>query len=490
MVAQEDIARSVRGSVLIVADDRDAAEPMTSELRRRGFEVTVSNLAEDGIQRILTSDVDAVLVDLRVPGHSGPELNARLVRERPDIPLIVVNNQPSYEAIVAATRAGAWDVVQRPLSPEALTLAVDRAIRHRQLCAEVLRLHRALRHSDHVDPVVGESPGFRQLWESLERAGESDAPVLLVGESGTGKALAARTLHQRSPRARGPFIAVNCAAWPEGQLERELFGQSSGAMFTDGGAARPGQFLRAEGGTLFLDEIGELPLGLQPKLLRALQTRRVRPVGADSELPVNVRIFAASSQSLESLVRAGRFREELLFRLNVTSFELPPLRARGKDVLLLAQRFIEQQAARTGKAVTALSPAAAERLMSWHWPGNVRELYNCIERAVTVTTSEQLTVEDLPERIRKHRGWQVLTSSAPMDALVPIAELERRYILHVLEVVGGSRTLAAKTLGMDRKTLYRRLEQYGIPPEHSRRNEHARTVDLNVRRDTPSSSGA
>ncbi|MGA9525954.1 MAG: sigma-54 dependent transcriptional regulator [Myxococcaceae bacterium] len=489
MVAQEDIARPARGSVLIFSDDRDAAESMSSELRRRGFEVAVSTLAEDGIRRDLTSDVDAVLVDFRVPGPNGAELNARLVREHPDVPLIMVNNQPSYEASVAATRAGAWDVVQRPLSPEALTLAVDRAIRHRQLCAELTRLRRALRHSDHLDEVVGESPEFRQFWASLERAGESDATVLLMGESGTGKELAARALHQRSPRAQGPFITVNCAAWPEGQLERELFGQSSGTMFTDGGSARAGQFLRAEGGTLFLDEIGELPLGLQPKLLRAMQTRRVRPVGSDTELPFNVRILAASSQSLEILSRVGRFREELLYRLNVTSFELPPLRARGKDVLLLALRFIQQQAARTGKDVTALSPAAAERMLSWHWPGNVRELHNCIERAVTVATSEQIAVEDLPERIRNHRGWQVLTSNAPMDALVPIAELERRYILHVLEVVGGSRTLAAKTLGMDRKTLYRRLEQYGVPPEHSRRNEHARTVDLNVRRDTPTSSG-
>jgi DNA-binding NtrC family response regulator len=332
---------------------------------------------------------------------------------------------------------------------------------------EVKRLRREPHKTLAADEVIGESPALRQVYELIAQVADSDAPVLITGESGTGKELAARELHRRSRRAQGSFVTINCAGMPEALLDAELFGQARRAA--PDGSAHPGLFQHAEGGSVLLEEIGELPPALQSKLLRALQERRIRAVGGDTDVPFSARVIAATHHDLQEMVRAGRFREDLFYRLNVIALELPPLRARGKDVLLLAQRLIEQLAARAGKEVVGLTPAAAERLLTYDWPGNIRELRNCIERAVALTTFDQITVEDLPERIRSYRSWQMLTSRAGRGELVPIAELERRYILHVLEVVGGSRTLAARTLGMDRKTLYRRLEQYGVHSDHPRR---------------------
>jgi two-component system response regulator HydG len=283
--------------------------------------------------------------------------------------------------------------------------------------------------------------------------------VLITGETGTGKEVVARALHRRGRRRERPFVAVNCAAMPEPLLESELFGHARGA-FTDARTARTGLFVQAHGGTLFLDEIADLPLGLQPKLLRALQERTVRPVGADAVVPFDVRLVTATNRDLESAVEERRFREDLYFRINVIHIELPPLRARGSDVLLLAQHYVDHYAARSGKRVTGLSPAAAERLLTYAWPGNVRELQNCVERAVALTQYERIAVDDLPEKIRSYRRSHVLVASDDPSELVPMEEVERRYVLRVIEAVGGNKTLAARILGFDRKTLYRKLERY------------------------------
>jgi DNA-binding NtrC family response regulator len=242
-------------------------------------------------------------------------------------------------------------------------------------------------------------------------------------------------------------------------LESELFGHTRGA-FTDARAARKGLFLEAEAGTLFLDEIGDLPIALQPKLLRALEEQRIRPLGADQEVPFDVRVIAATNRDLESAVDEGRFREDLFFRINVIKVELPPLRARGTDILLLAEHFLKQFAARSGKPQVGISTAVAEKLLAYSWPGNVRELRNAIERASALRNYEKLAVEDLPERIRAYRRSQVVLGGDDPTELVPMEEVERRYILHVLEAVGGNRTLAARALGLDRKTLYRKLLGY------------------------------
>jgi two-component system response regulator HydG len=274
----------------------------------------------------------------------------------------------------------------------------------------------------------------------------------------------ANALHRRGKRRNGPFVAINCAAMPEALLESELFGHARGA-FTDARTARTGLFVEADGGTLLLDEIGDLPLALQPKLLRALQERVVRPVGGSEEIPFDVRLIATTHRDLDTAVEEGRFREDLYFRINVIHIAIPPLRARGTDVLLLAQHFLAHYAAQTGKRVTGLSPAAAERLMAYGWPGNVRELRNCIERAVALTQYEQIVVDDLPEKIQAYRRSHVLVASDDPPELVSLEEVERRYVSRVMEAVGGNKTLAAQVLGIGRKTLYRKLEQFGAADE-------------------------
>jgi transcriptional regulator with PAS, ATPase and Fis domain len=319
-------------------------------------------------------------------------------------------------------------------------------------------LREALGQEVEAGGLVGQSTALRQAYTLIDRVADVDTTVLITGESGTGKEVAARALHTRGRRRTGPFVAINCAAMPEQLLESELFGHLKGA-FTDARAGRTGLFVQANAGTLFLDEVGELPLGLQPKLLRALQERKVRLLGSNEEVEFDARIVAATNRDLELAVEEGRFREDLYYRLNVINLELPPLRARGNDVLLLSQHFIEHFAARTGKRVLGLSPAAAQRLLAYSWPGNVRELQNCIERAVALTSFEQLTVEDLPERVRSYTAPQTLPEVSDMSELVTLEEVERRYIHRVLEAVGGSRTLAARILGVDRKTLYRKLHR-------------------------------
>ena len=282
----------------------------------------------------------------------------------------------------------------------------------------------------------------------------------MSGESGTGKELVARALHRRSKRSAGPFVAINCAAMPEQLLESELFGHTKGA-FTDARSARPGLFVQAKGGTIFLDEIGDMPVGLQPKLLRALQERTVRPVGGDTETPIDVRVVAASNRDLETAIEERKFREDLYYRINVIHVELPPLRARGADVILLATHYLQHFAVQSQKDVRSLDSEAAEKLSAYAWPGNVRELANCMERAVALTRNESIGIADLPEKIRSYRTSHVLVAATDPTELVPMEEVEKRYILRVLEAVGGNKTLAAQVLGLDRKTLYRKLDRYG-----------------------------
>jgi two-component system response regulator HydG len=282
---------------------------------------------------------------------------------------------------------------------------------------------------------------------------------MIHGETGTGKELVARAIHQRSRRRDGPFVAINCAAVPHSLLESELFGHARGA-FTDAKAQRTGLFVQAQGGTLFLDEIGELPLDVQPKLLRALQERKVRPVGENREIPFDARIVAATNRDLENEVRERRFREDLYYRINVVKIDVPPLRARGADTLHLAQHFLEQFAARSGKPPLRLSERAAERLMAYEWPGNVRELENTIEHAVALARFDQITVEDLPEKLRGYLAGTFVAAANDPTEIVTMDELERRYLLRVFKLVGNNKSRAAEVLGIDRRTMYRKLERY------------------------------
>ena len=446
--------------VLLVDDEQVMCDMLATTLGRRGFDVQTTTSPAQALVMAAQEDYGVVVTDLQMPGADGIELCTRLAANRPDLPVIVLTSFGSFETAVAAIRAGAYDFLTKPVEIDTVVLALDRALQHRELREEVRRLRNAVRETQHLGEIVGASPVMKQMFDLVQRVAQTDASVLITGESGSGKEMVAQALHQRGRRQRGPFVAVNCAAMPETLLESELFGHVRGA-FTDAKAPRPGLFVQAHGGTLFLDEIGEMPLGLQPKMLRALQQRTVRPVGGESEVPFDVHLVAATNVDLEAAIEAGRFREDLFFRINVITVDVPPLRRRGNDVLMLAQRFVEEFAALNAKRVVGLTSPAAERLLAYGWPGNVRELRNCIERAVALTQFEQITLADLPEKIQAARRSQVVLAADDPADFVPLEEVERRYILRVLEASSGNKASAARILGLDRKTLYRKLERWG-----------------------------
>jgi two-component system response regulator HydG len=447
--------------VLVVDDERDMCELLEVGLRKRGYHVTWRTDGEDAFQLLGAQDFDAVITDLNMKRMGGIDLCARVVANRPDLPVLVLTAFGSLETAVAAMRAGAYDFVTKPVELDALSMSLRRALDTRALRAEVRRLKQVVADTRRFDEMIGASAAMQEVFALIDQVSETDATVLITGESGTGKEMVARALHKRSKRAAGSFVAINCAAMPESLLESELFGHAKGA-FTDAKAARPGLFAQASGGTLFLDEIGEMSMALQPKLLRALQERKVRPVGGETEVDFDVRLVAATNRDLEEMVENKSFREDLFYRINVIHAPLPPLRARGGDVLVLAQHFIQHYATVFDKKVTGLSSAAAERIIAYAWPGNVRELQNCVERAVALARFEEVAVEDLPEKIRAYSKSHVVVATDDPSDLVPLEEVEKRYILRVLEAHGGNRTEAAKTLGLDRKTLYRKLLRWGV----------------------------
>jgi two-component system response regulator HydG len=449
------------GRVLVVDDDRSLCDTLADALGKRGFWVECRTTPGEALEVLRGADWDVVVTDLRMGAASGLDLCARVVAEWPDIPVIVVTAFGTLDTAIGAIRAGAYDFITKPIEIDALAVGIERAIERRRLRVEVGQLRRAVgTMSGRFGKLLGASDAMRSVYDLLERIVDSSATVLVTGESGTGKEVVARALHDCGPRRSKPFVAVNCSAVPEALLESELFGHARGA-FTDARAPRTGLFVQANAGTLLLDEIGDMPLALQPKLLRALQERTLRPVGGDTEVPFDVRIVATTNRDLRALIDDNRFREDLYFRINVIHVALPPLRARGGDVLLLAQHFIDVHAARAGKTVTGISPAAAERLLAYPWPGNVRELQNSIERAIALTRRSEIQVEDLPETVRSFERSHVLVAADDPSELVALAEVERRYVLRVVEAAGGNKSLAAQILGITRKTLYRKLGEYG-----------------------------
>ncbi|HEX7600176.1 MAG TPA: sigma-54 dependent transcriptional regulator [Polyangiaceae bacterium] len=441
----------------MVDDELDTCELMQATLERLGYAVTFTTSASAALDKVAAEEFDVVLTDLGMAEMDGLNLCERILGTRPDMPIIVVTGEASMDRAIAALRAGAYDFITKPADPALLAHGVARAVQNRRLNQEVKRLREAAgaRNAD----MVGESSAMRRVYDLIDRVAESDTSLLIHGETGTGKELIARAVHARSRRKNGPFVALNCAAVPAALLESELFGHAKGA-FTDAKNKRTGLLLQANGGTLLLDEIGELPLEMQPKLLRALQERKVRPVGADSEVPYDARIITATNRDLEYEVFQKRFREDLFYRINVVKLDLPPLRDRGGDVLKLAQHFLVKFSSTAGKEVLTLSESAAEKLMNYQWPGNVRELENCMERAVALARFDHVTVEDLPEKIRAYKAGRFVVSADDPSEVVTLDEVERRYILRVLAIVGGNKVQASAMLGLDRRTLYRKLERY------------------------------
>lgn len=450
--------------VLIVEDEEELCRLLELELQGRGFTVSWATTVDAALPRVLSESFDVVLTDLNLPKKSGLELCTSIASARSEVPVVVMTAFGSLDTAIAAIRAGAYDFVVKPLDMDALEVALRRAAEHRSLRAEVRQLRAAFTEAGQLDDLIGQSEPMRRLFELVSRVAVSDASVLIHGESGSGKEGVARALHRRSRRAAGPFVALNCAAVPDSLLESELFGHVKGA-FTDARADKPGLFLEANGGSLFLDEISDLSPTLQPKLLRALQERSVRAVGGAHERPFDVRLIAATHRDLDEEVKAGRFRSDLLYRIQVVHLAVPPLRERGNDIVLLAEHFLEQFARRAGQTVPALSNEAAERLRDYPWPGNVRELQNCMERAIALLTGRVVAPDDLPERIREFRGVPSIPTPVAEAELLPLDELERRHILRALDILGGNKTQAARVLGLDRRTLYRKLAQYGVLAE-------------------------
>jgi two-component system response regulator HydG len=445
------------GRILVVDDDENDCELLKLALSRLGVEVVALTSASEALDRVANEEFDVVLTDVGMEEMGGLELCRRILGTRPDVVVVVVTGQSSLETAVAALRSGAFDFLSKPLDAKLLGVSLARALQHRQLLDELKRL-RTVEPAASRGELIGESAAMRRVYDLIERIGASEPSVLVSGESGTGKELVARAIHDASERASGPFVALNCAAVPPALIESELFGHAKGA-FTDAKAPRAGLFARARGGTLFLDEIGDMPLDMQPKLLRALQERRVRPVGADEEVDFDARLIAATNRDLDTEVHEKRFREDLYYRINVVSIELPPLRERGQDILLLARHFLAKHQSQSERPPLALSPPVAEKLLSYDWPGNVRELENSIERMVALARFDQLTVEDLPEKIRQYQPDRFLLAADHAEEILPLDEVERRYIRRVLKLVDGNKTRAAKLLGIDRRTLYRKAEE-------------------------------
>jgi two-component system response regulator HydG len=445
--------------ILVIDDDQSMCELIQDSLQRNGWEVTWRLRGDEGLELVREQTFDVVITDVNLEQMNGLDLCRNLTENRPDTPVIVITAFGNMSSAIAAIRAGAYDFINKPIDMAQLSHVIDRAVQHRHLREEVKRLREASEISPGKGGLQGESRAMLKVYDLIRRVASTDTTVLLTGESGTGKELVARALHTESARSQMPFVAINCAAVPGSLLESELFGHVKGA-FTDAKATRKGMFEQASGGTLLLDEIGEMPLDMQPKLLRVLQERQVRPVGGNTVAPVDARIIAATNRDLEGDVEAERFREDLYYRLNVVQIHVPPLRARGNDVLLLAQHFVRKFAERMGKGVTGISSEAAKKLLEYDWPGNVRQLENSMERAVTLTRFEQITVEDLPERISRYESSRLTIADVDSEHILTLDELEKRYIERVLKAAQGNKTQAAKLLGVDRRTLYRKLERY------------------------------
>ncbi|HEX3855186.1 MAG TPA: sigma-54 dependent transcriptional regulator [Polyangiaceae bacterium] len=430
-------------------------------LRGEGLEAAIASNIVQAAMAAETFDPQVVLTDLNMAGGTGIELCHRFADSWPDVPIIVVTAFGSMAAAIEAMRAGAYDFITKPFDIEALVLVVGRAVQHHALKGEIKRLRAAVGQAGWGDDILGQSAPVLEMRSVLERVSNTEATVLVTGETGTGKEVAARVIHQRSRRKSGPFVTVKCSALQEPLLESELFGHVKGA-FSEARSERSGAFIDANKGTLFLDEVREMPLATQAKLIHALEERRVRPLGGNSAIPFDTRIVAATNQDLEQAVQEGEFREDLFYHLSVVHVAIPPLRSRGSDILLLAQHFLLQFAHQSNLAVVGISESAAQRLLAYSWPGNIPELRNAIERGVALTRFDHIRAEDLPERIRLFEPRHVLVAGDDLEELVSLQEVEKRYVLKVLQAAAGNKSLAAQTLGVSRRTLYRKLGEYGL----------------------------
>ncbi len=439
-------------TVLVVDDERSNVESLEKIFVREGLRVLVAYDAKHALEQVRTHRVHVLLTDLMMPGTTGLELLRAIKQVSPEVEVVLMTAFGSVEAAVSAMREGAYDFVEKPLKRMTIVKSVRKAAERGRLVAENRSLKDEIKLLTRRE-IVGSSAALRHVLDVAAQAAPSLATVLVLGESGTGKELLARHIHDKSARATGPFVAVNCAAIPETILESELFGHERGA-FTGAVGKKEGRFARAAGGTLFLDEIGELSPQVQVKLLRVLQEGEYEPVGGDT-VKADVRIVAATNRDLLAEVQAGRFREDLFYRLNVIAVTAPPLRARREDIPLLVDHFVGMYCKKNGKPRLDVHRAALERLMDYEWPGNVRELENVIERAVVLSRGASLTEHDLPEHIARA---QAAPRALEFPIGTPLGEIELRVIKETLKHTKGDKSLAAQLLGISTRTIYRKLD--------------------------------
>ena len=431
-------------------------------LRKQGFKTDRAASGEEALNKLGAFDPDYVIADVRMPGMSGIDLCKAITERASDATVIVMSAFGSIDLALEAMKAGAYDYIAKPFKQEEVVLALRKAQERRSLRRENEALRKAAAHKGRFESLLGQSPAIKRVFSLIDKAASFQTTVLIQGESGTGKELVAKALHDRSSRNARPFVAINCGAIPSGLLESELFGHRRGA-FTDAVSDKLGIFEQAHHGTLLLDEIGELPLNLQVKLLRVLQEGKVRPLGAESDLVVDVRVIAATMKRLEDEVEKGRFREDLFYRLNVLTVEVPPLRDRKDDIPLLVDHFVKRANDKLGTAVQGVQQRALKLLLEYPWPGNVRELENMIERACVLAESEKLSPRDFPDKLHEaHDPIASVLASGELSIKKTTRHIEQTHIRRALEETEGNRTAAAKLLEISHRALLYKLKDYGI----------------------------
>jgi two-component system, NtrC family, response regulator HydG len=450
--------------ILIVDDDPGHLTTLKTIIRSWGYDVSTGDDGEIAVARVKSEHVDLVLMDVRMAKMSGIEALEEIKDYNPSIPVIIMTAYSSVDTAVDALKSGAYDYLIKPLDFEVLKLTIDRACEHAGLKEENKLLRMQLNTDLEITNIIGKSPAMKELMAMLAMVAPSEATVMITGASGTGKELIARSIHFNSPRKDKPLVVVNCAAITETLLESELFGHEKGS-FTGADKRREGRFMQANYGTVFLDEIGETSAAMQAKLLRVLQEKEIQRVGGEEILKVDVRIVAATNRDLEAEVAAGRFREDLFYRLNVMAINIPQLKDRRDDIPLLAHHFLEKYAEKNRKSAKGFAPMAMDMLLKYHWPGNVRELENAVERAVVLMTGDHITEKQLPLAIvQSYPDQQDLETATPLatDGNRSLEEIEKEAILATLDAAGGNKSETARRLGITRKTLHNKLKAYGV----------------------------
>ena len=453
-----------KGTVLVVDDDQAHRTMLRTLVSGWGYEISEADDGDTAIQMVHGKPYDLILMDIRMIKVSGLEALSQIKSYNPAIPVIIMTAYSSVETAVEGLKKGAYDYLTKPLDFDELRLAMERAMDHSHLKEENRQLRETLGARFDQRNIIGRSRAMAELMETVAQVAPTEATVLITGESGTGKELISGAIHFNSPRKTGPFVKINCAALTETLLESELFGHEKGA-FTGAHRRKEGRFLLADGGSLFLDEVSEMSLAMQVKLLRVLQEREITRVGGEEVIKADVRVITATNKDLIQEIEESRFREDLYYRLNVVTLNVPPLREREEDISLLAQHFLKVFAEKNHKIIKGLTPQAMDRLLKYEWPGNVRELMNAIERAVVLSRSEYLDEEDLPTVVRGDdpRG-QDISSESNVPGDLSLGEIEKVTILKTLEASGGNKSEAARRLGITRKTLHKKLKKYGAMP--------------------------